>query len=103
MLNKPKRDKHQYYRVLVNETLQYLGLSIFNFRNLQASILESELGKEIPPDVLYHIDMLYQKLFDDVMDNLANANDLKVAHIAADGIEKSMRVRRGFAKMVDVL
>ena len=106
-MKKPKRpvnrDRNSYYRALVSEILEGLGMEIHRFRHLQSAIGKTMWGKEISPDVLFLLDSIYQASLDGIFDSLANAQDLKVGNVAIDGCEKAMRVRRGLCKKADVL
>jgi hypothetical protein len=102
MKKKPK-DKNAYYRCLCDEVLESLGHEVYHFRNLQTALTQSNIGKEITPELLFVLDSIYQTAIDRIFDELANAKDLHMANIAIDGLEKSMRVRRGLCKKADVL
>ena len=101
---KPRnRSNDAYYKALISETLENLGLEIHHFRNMRKSISESQIGKDMPKDMLFLVDSIYQATLDGIFDGLVNAKDLHVENIAIDGLDKSMRVRRGFARKEDVL
>ena len=100
----PKSDHNSdaYHIAIANEVLEDLGLAIYNFRSLGEN-LSSAISQKIPPDVLAMIDSMYQYAFDKIADELANANDLHIADVAISGLDKSIRVRRGFCRKADVL
>jgi len=99
---KKTADPNIYYRVLVLETLENLGKNVHDFRHMGGTINKTNWAQDIPVDLLFLIDTVYQQALDNIIDQLANASDLKVATTACEGLEKSVKVRRGLCKKTDV-
>lgn len=102
MRKKKDFDPNTYYRVLVLETLENLGKGVHDFRHLRNTIAKTNWVEDISPDLLFLIDTIYQQALDNIIDQLANASDLKIATTACEGLEKSLNVRRGLCKKTDV-
>lgn len=86
-------DGEAYKDAVYSQTINELAGKCNEFR-CAINIINKNSKYLIPEN----IDILYQKLFDDVLDQLLTCYDTGAIHLAMRGLKDGLNIKRGFLK-----